>query len=100
MTTTQPAPALALDDLHRINDTLDRIAALDLGDTVTVQISAAADLEPCTECGDPGDVTVHWGYAQACYRDWLCHSHLARFLTIHVRHDKARPVIDIPAAVI
>lgn len=99
MTTTQPAP-LPLDDLHRINDALDRIALTGLVEQVTVQITGPAEPEPCTECGDPGDLTVHWGYAQACYADWLCYSHLRRFLGIRVRHDKARPVVDIPAAVL
>lgn len=98
MTTTAPAP-LALDDLHRINDALDRVAALELGDRVTVQISGPAEPEPCVECADTdGDLVVHWGYAQACYPDWVCHGCLRRFLAIHVRHDKARPVVDIPAA--
>lgn len=95
---TATTPAFALDDLHRINDALDRVAALELGDRITVQISGAADTEPCVEdCGADGDLLVHWGYAQACYRDWLCTGCLRRFLTIHVRHDKARPVVDIPA---
>lgn len=98
MTTTQPAP-LAIDDLYRINDALDRIAALDLGDRIAVQMSGAAEPEACTECGDVGDLVVHWGYSQACYEDWRCYAHLGRFLTMRLRHDQARPVVDIPAVI-
>lgn len=93
------APALALDDLARINDALDRVRDLNLGDKITVQISGPAEPERCVEdCGADGDLLVHWGYAQACYADWLCLGCLRRFLAIHVRHDKARPVVDIPAS--
>lgn len=101
MTTTQPA-GLALDDPARLLETLDRVALTGLTDRITVQITGPASPEPCTECPDglPGDVVVHWGYARPCYTDWVCHAHLKWFLGVHVRHDRARPVVDIPAAVI
>lgn len=105
-----PAAGLTLDDLHRINDLADLLTGAIVDGDIRVRItpgSADDHLDPCVECEPdppsgirvPGDVVVHWGHARPVYADPVCRGHLRRFLRIHVRHDQAQPVVDIPAQV-
>lgn len=108
MTTTQPTvDQFTADDMYRIEDLADRLAGALTDNEITVRIIGPADLDACTECSAPdaaeriaGDVVVHYGHARPIYTAHVCASCLRRFLAIRARHDQARPVVDIPAAVL
>lgn len=103
-TAEHAAPDLTCDDIYRIEGLAHRLAGALADDEIRVRIVGAVDMQACEMCPPDapgericGDVIVHYGHARPVYPAHVCAAHLGRFLAVRVRHDHARPRVDIPA---